>query len=351
MCPLCPVAGPDRCGRSGPRFAHQVGFPVLIKAAAGGGGRGMGVAANDLVLKSACNRRERKPRRHSAMGAYTSKIHRAATARRSANACRPPRKRGPRLGTRVLDAASASEVDRKKPGSASDATAIRRDVRIGPAAHKTGNYTNPERSSSLSTKTTSSTSSKSTPVSRSSTRSRKWSRASISSTQIRIAAGEPLRFKQEDIVSNGARDRVPHQRRRSDATFSPPGKIERMFVPGGTGVRFDTHAHSGYVVPPHYDSMIGKLIVHQPTRRRDCLHAAGAGSDSAIAGHHVRLFRSTRKSCSMRSSSRDGSTRRSSSGYSSANPAACKWPVPRAERDPDVGCDRLAGKRIAPGPT
>ena len=51
------------------------------------------------------------------------------------------------------------------------------------------------------------------------------------------------------------------------ANFQPsPGKIERLIVPGGFGVRFDSHAHSGYVVPPYYDSMIGKLIVHQPTR-------------------------------------------------------------------------------------
>ena len=49
--------------------------------------------------------------------------------------------------------------------------------------------------------------------------------------------------------------------------FQPsPGKIERLIAPGGFGVRFDSHAHSGYVVPPYYDSMIGKLIVHQPTR-------------------------------------------------------------------------------------
>ncbi len=49
--------------------------------------------------------------------------------------------------------------------------------------------------------------------------------------------------------------------------FQPsPGKIEQLIAPGGFGVRFDSHAHSGYVVPPYYDSMIGKLIVHQPTR-------------------------------------------------------------------------------------
>jgi acetyl-CoA carboxylase biotin carboxylase subunit len=56
--------------------------------------------------------------------------------------------------------------------------------------------------------------------------------------------------------------------------FQPsPGKIEKMIAPGGFGVRFDSHTHPGYVVSPHYDSMIGKLIVHQPTRREaiDCM--------------------------------------------------------------------------------
>ncbi|MGI9429630.1 MAG: acetyl-CoA carboxylase biotin carboxylase subunit, partial [Bythopirellula sp.] len=43
-------------------------------------------------------------------------------------------------------------------------------------------------------------------------------------------------------------------------------RIERLFAPGGLGVRWESHAHSGYSVPPYYDSMIGKLIVHQPTR-------------------------------------------------------------------------------------
>ena len=49
-----------------------------------------------------------------------------------------------------------------------------------------------------------------------------------------------------------------------------------MIVPGGFGVRFDSHAHAGYIVSPHYDSMIGKLIVHQPTRREaiECMQRA-----------------------------------------------------------------------------
>ena len=49
--------------------------------------------------------------------------------------------------------------------------------------------------------------------------------------------------------------------------FQPsPGRIEQLIAPGGFGVRFESHAHSGYMVPPYYDSMIGKLLVHQPTR-------------------------------------------------------------------------------------
>ncbi len=51
--------------------------------------------------------------------------------------------------------------------------------------------------------------------------------------------------------------------------FRPcPGTITRLIPPGGFGVRFDSHAYSGYTVSPHYDSMIGKLLVHQPTRQQ-----------------------------------------------------------------------------------
>ena len=86
-------------------------------------------------------------------------------------------------------------------------------------------------------------------------------------TQIRVAAGEPLPFKQEDIVQRGAAIECRINAEDPRRNFQPsPGQIEQLIVPGGFGVRFDSHAHSGYVVPPYYDSMIGKLIVHQPTR-------------------------------------------------------------------------------------
>lgn len=85
--------------------------------------------------------------------------------------------------------------------------------------------------------------------------------------QIRIAAGEKLPFKQKDIPCRGVAIECRINAEDGEKNFQPcPGKIEEIFAPGGFGVRFDSHAHAGYVVPPYYDSMIGKLIVHQPTR-------------------------------------------------------------------------------------
>jgi len=86
-------------------------------------------------------------------------------------------------------------------------------------------------------------------------------------TQILVAAGEVLPFKQSDIKPRGAAIECRINAEDPDKNFQPcPGKIQTMYVPGGMGVRFDSHAHMGYTVPPHYDSMIGKLIVYRPTR-------------------------------------------------------------------------------------
>jgi acetyl-CoA carboxylase biotin carboxylase subunit len=85
--------------------------------------------------------------------------------------------------------------------------------------------------------------------------------------QLRVAAGEPLPFKQEDIQLKGCAIECRINAEDPSKNFQPsPGRIQQMYVPGGFGVRFDSHAHAGYTVPQYYDSMIGKLIVHQKTR-------------------------------------------------------------------------------------
>jgi acetyl-CoA carboxylase biotin carboxylase subunit len=85
--------------------------------------------------------------------------------------------------------------------------------------------------------------------------------------QIRIAAGEPLRFRQEDVVLRGAAMECRINAEDPAADFRPsPGVITRWQPPGGPGVRLDSHVVAGYRVPPNYDSLIAKLLVYQPTR-------------------------------------------------------------------------------------
>src|SRR5262249_13806929 len=85
--------------------------------------------------------------------------------------------------------------------------------------------------------------------------------------QIRVAAGEKLRFRQEDIIHRGAAIECRINAEDPANNFRPsPGTITRWQPPGGPGVRLDTHASSGYRVPPNYDSLVAKLLVYQPTR-------------------------------------------------------------------------------------
>ncbi len=85
--------------------------------------------------------------------------------------------------------------------------------------------------------------------------------------QLKIAAGERLRYKQEDIKFSGHSIECRINAEDPDNDFMPsPGKIDTFNAPGGRGVRLDTHAYQGYTIPPFYDSMIGKLIVHGKDR-------------------------------------------------------------------------------------
>jgi len=102
--------------------------------------------------------------------------------------------------------------------------------------------------------------------------------------QLYIAAGEPLRLKQEDITFTGhaieCRINAEHHK-----TFMPsPGLITRYHPPGGPGVRVESHIYAGYRVPPHYDSMIGKLICHGNTRDVAIARMTGALSEMVIDG-------------------------------------------------------------------
>jgi acetyl-CoA carboxylase biotin carboxylase subunit len=84
---------------------------------------------------------------------------------------------------------------------------------------------------------------------------------------IKIAAGDKLRMRQKDIQQKGSAIEVRINAEDSEHGFRPcPGKITEFRAPGGFGVRFDSHVSAGYTISPNYDSLIGKLIVHRETR-------------------------------------------------------------------------------------
>ena len=83
--------------------------------------------------------------------------------------------------------------------------------------------------------------------------------------QIRVAMGESISPREVDLHGHAIECRINAE--NPFRNFRPsPGRISTLHVPGGHGVRVDTHAYAGYVIPPHYDSMIAKLIVHARTR-------------------------------------------------------------------------------------
>jgi acetyl-CoA carboxylase biotin carboxylase subunit len=107
--------------------------------------------------------------------------------------------------------------------------------------------------------------------------------------QIRIAAGEALGYTQADIAFSGhaIECRITAE---DPETFAPsPGRVNTYHAPGGLGVRVDSALYSGYTVPPHYDSLVAKLVVHAPTRREAIGRMRRALGEMVVAGIRTTL--------------------------------------------------------------
>jgi acetyl-CoA carboxylase biotin carboxylase subunit len=250
-------------------FAHAVGFPVLIKAVAGGGGRGMRVASNDLSLKSALQ--QARAEAEAAFGngdVYLEKyverprhVEVQVLADHHGNAvhlwerdCSVQRRH-----QKLIEESPSTSITPETRAAMCDAA--RRLILTAEYTNaatvefivdQEGNYYFIEVNARIQVEH---------PVTEMVTGIDliKW--------QIRIAAGERLPWSQDEIRHEGCAIECRINAEDPKRNFQPsPGKIERIIAPGGFGVRFDSHVHSGYTVPPYYDSMIGKLIVHQPTR-------------------------------------------------------------------------------------
>ncbi len=103
--------------------------------------------------------------------------------------------------------------------------------------------------------------------------------------QIEVARGIPLSITQEDIKLNGHAIECRINAENPARDFMPsPGTLERLHLPGGLGVRWDSHIYTGYSIPPHYDSMIGKLICHSGDRDTTIARMSNALSEMVIQG-------------------------------------------------------------------
>jgi acetyl-CoA carboxylase, biotin carboxylase subunit len=251
------------------RVAHEIGFPVLIKATAGGGGKGMRVAANDLALKAALMQaRTEAQASFGNAGVYLERFidrprhvevqiiadHHGNVCHLFERECSTQRRHqklieespAPRLPSEKRDAMCEAAVRLIKAVGYTNAGTV--EFIVDP----NDNFYFIEVNARIQVEH---------PVTELVTG------IDLIKTQIRVAAGEPLPFKQSDVVMTGAAIECRINAENPDRNFQPcPGLIKQLFVPGGPGVRWDSHAHAGYTVPPYYDSMIGKLIVHRPTR-------------------------------------------------------------------------------------
>ncbi|UUO08575.1 acetyl-CoA carboxylase biotin carboxylase subunit [Blastopirellula sp. J2-11] len=251
------------------KTAHEIGFPVLIKATAGGGGKGMRVAANDLVLKTALQQAQNEAQAAFGNGGvYLEKYvehprhvevqvvadHHGNVVHLYERECSTQRRHqklieespAPNLSTKTRDAICAAAVRMIQGADYTNAGTVEFIV------DKDENFYFIEVNARIQVEH---------PVTEMVTG------IDLIQTQIRIASGERLPFTQDDIQVTGAAIECRINAEDPDRNFMPcPGKIERFIAPGGPGVRFDSHVFSGYTVPPHYDSMIGKLIVHRKTR-------------------------------------------------------------------------------------
>ena len=108
--------------------------------------------------------------------------------------------------------------------------------------------------------------------------------------QIRIAAGEPLSVCQKDISISGHAIECRINAEDPDNNFAPsPGMIEAFHMPGGPGIRVDTHAYAQYVIPPFYDSLIAKLVAHGPDRERAVARLTRALDEFVIEGVNTTI--------------------------------------------------------------
>src|SRR5688572_13265512 len=273
------------------KLARDIGYPVIIKAAAGGGGRGMRVAHNDVSLRAGIKQAQAEAENAFKDSTvyiekyieYGRHVEVQIIADNHGNAvhlwerdCSMQRRHqklveespSPGLKPEVREELCSSAVRLIKAAGYQNAGTVEFLV------DKDQNFYILEVNARIQVEH---------PVTECVTG------IDLIKEQIRVAAGLPLSFKQGDVQQLGHAIECRINAEDPARNFAPsPGVIEELRLPGGPGVRIDSHAYAGYRIPPNYDSMIGKLIVHRPTRSE-----AIATMRRALAEFHVSPIKTT----------------------------------------------------------
>ncbi|MGC6412156.1 MAG: acetyl-CoA carboxylase biotin carboxylase subunit [Candidatus Puniceispirillaceae bacterium] len=271
-------------------LAKGIGFPLLVKAASGGGGRGMKVAnsADDLSEAYSSARSEAK----AAFGDDTVYLERyldnprhieiQVIADSHGNVChlgerecsvqRRHQKLFEEAPSPVLSAAERADIGR----IAAEATAKMGYLGVGTMEFlwQDGKFYFIEMNTRLQVEH---------PITEAITG------VDLVVEQIKIAAGGELPFKQEDVTFNGHAIECRINAEHPETFMPTPGKIEAYHPAGGPGVRVDTQAYAGYSVPPFYDSLVAKLIVHGKDRDEALAKLSLALDEFVIAPIHTTL--------------------------------------------------------------
>ncbi|MCY4362750.1 MAG: acetyl-CoA carboxylase biotin carboxylase subunit [Gammaproteobacteria bacterium] len=267
------------------RFARELGYPVIIKAAAGGGGRGMRVVRSEANMRNAIA--VTRAEAAAAFGddtLYMEKflehprhIELQILADESGNVihlgerdCSMQRRH-----QKVMEEAPApgiTEDMRKKIGD----TCVRACKAMGYRGagtveflYEDGEFYFIEMNTRIQVEH---------PVTEMVTG------VDIVKEQLRVAAGEALSYRQQDVRFRGHALECRIQAEDPDTFMPSPGQINRFHQPGGPGIRMETHIYDGYRIPPHYDSMIAKLIAHGETRELALARMSTALSELVIEG-------------------------------------------------------------------
>jgi acetyl-CoA carboxylase biotin carboxylase subunit len=271
--------------------AKRIGYPVMIKAVAGGGGRGMRPAHNDVSLvKGYHTARAEAEKAFGNSGVYIEKLienphhiefqilgdNRGRIIHLGERDCSIQRRNQKVVEETPSPLLSDSKFKKLREKMGKDA------IRIAEAANYTnagtvefivdnaGNYYFLEVNKRIQVEH---------PVTEETTG------IDLVRAQLMVAMGEPLKISQGDVQFKGHAIECRINAEDPFDEFRPsPGRIEMYYQPGGRGVRVDTHAYAGYTIPPTYDSMIGKLITYGKDRREAMDKMSRALSEYLITG-------------------------------------------------------------------